>query len=507
MNLAKKLAANLGAHFRRKRQVVVDLRESELRFRQVTEHIREVFFLVDPEMTRMFYVSPAYQDLWGRSCESLYANPRSFLDGIHADDRERASKAFAPHGTLVPFEVEYRVVHPNGTLRWIRARGFPIRNEKGETYRFTGFAADITERKIALNQITCQAQALEQSNRRLSLLGEMTGLLQTVVRVEEAADIIGGYLSQLHVGVGGALYLYKESRNYLDLLARWGELRLADRVVPDECWALRRGQSYRPAGMEHALHCRHTLQVDGPSYNLCLPMMVEGGALGLLHVVFADDSSATCDEDALFAQRMSEQLGLALANFRLRETLRLEAMHDPLTELYNRRFLEISLIREFARAAREHYSVAVMMLDLDHFKRFNDMHGHDVGDHALRQIGQVLIATCRAGDLACRFGGEEFAVVIPGATRETMVAWAERLRQSVREMRIVTDGRVLPPLTLSIGIAFFPESGVKTAEVIQAADQALYAAKHAGRDRYEFSEKQSGSAGGVVKENECGVEC
>jgi diguanylate cyclase (GGDEF)-like protein/PAS domain S-box-containing protein len=506
MTLAKKLASIMSALSWRQRRVEAELRESELRFRQVTENISEVFFLCDPEITHIFYISPGYAEIWGRSCGSLYADPKSFADAIHVDDRERAMQTIAPQGTVVPCDVEYRIVRPDGTVRWVRARTFPIRDERGDIYRFAGIAEDITERKSALDQITRQAQVLEQNNRRLSLLGEMTGLLQTVVKVEEAAAIVGGYAAQVQVGDGGAIYLFKESRNALDLLARWGELTLADSIAPDECWALRRGQPYRPPGAQPALRCKHVQQVDGPSTYLCLPMMAEGGALGLLHVGFADEFPATREDDALFAQRMSEQLGLALANFRLRETLRFEAMQDPLTRLYNRRFLEISLKREFARAARENNSVAVMMLDVDHFKRFNDTHGHDAGDVVLRQFGQILMENCRAADLACRFGGEEFTVVIPGATREATTEWAERLLGSVRDMKAVADWRVLPPITVSIGIAFFPEHGEETTKVIQAADQALYAAKEAGRDRYVFSTQKPGSAGGVGQEMRGGAE-
>ncbi len=495
MTIANRLAQIMTAISWRKPGGTAELRESELRFRQVTENIREVFFLVDPGLTRMFYISPGYQELWGRSCESLYANPKSFIDAIHVDDHERAIKAFAPHGTVIPFDVDYRIVRPDETVRWIRARGFPIRNESGDIHRFAGIAEDVTERKNAIDQITRQAQTLEQSNRRLSLLGEMTGLLQTVVRIEEAGAIIGGYMAQIRVGDSGAFYLFKESRNYLDLLARWGELKLANSVAPDECWALRRGQPYRPPSAQ--MRCKHVQGVEGPSVYLCLPMMTDRGPLGLLHLVLTDESEATREDEARFAQRISEQLGLALANFKLREALRLEAMQDALTGLYNRRFLEISLKREFARAAREKNSVAVIMVDVDHFKHFNDAHGHEAGDAALRQLGKVLIEHCRAADLACRFGGEEFAAIIPSATRVGMTVWAERLLGRVRDMRVTLNGLILPQLTVSIGIAFFPEHGEKTEDVFQAADQALYAAKDAGRDRFLFSAERPLPAGGA----------
>jgi len=493
MNLATILASVKSAISWRRSRIEAALRESELQFRQVTENILEVLFLVDPGWTRVFYISPGYMGVWGRTCESLYADPRSFIEAIHVDDRERAIQAVAPLGTVVTFDVEFRVVRPNGTVRWIRARAFPVRNESGEAFRFAGSAEDVTERRIAGDLIRRQAQALEQSNRRLSLLGEMTGLLQTVVRVDEATAIIGGYAAQAHVGASGAIYLFKESRNSLDLIARWGDVTLAESIVPDECWALRRGQAYRPPGAQATLRCKHVHQVDGPAAYLCLPMMVEGGALGLLHVVLAGESPVTDEDDALFAQRMSEQLGLALANLRLRETLRVEAMQDALTGLFNRRFLELSLDRELARAARDENDVAVIMLDVDHFKRFNDAHGHDAGDAALRQLGEVLAATCRATDLACRFGGEEFAVVVPGVAREGMEPWADRLLGRVRAMRVSADGLMLPKLTVSIGIAFFPEHGEEATAVLRAADQALYAAKGAGRDRCVFSAPGPGS--------------
>lgn len=485
--IKQKMSELWGAISGRESPMVAELRESELRFRQVAEHINEVFFLCDPEFTHMYYISPGYEEIWGRSCESLYANPRSFMDSIHVDDRERAIHAIAPQGQAASNTLEYRIVRPDGGIRWIGNRAFPVRNESGEIYRVTGIAEDITERKQALDRLVRQTQALERSNRRLFLLGEMTGLLQTVVRIEEVAAIVQGYLAQIHVGTSGALYLYKESRNFLELLARWGNLRLADRVVPDECWALRRGLRYEPPDLQPGLRCKHAPQVQGAGDYVCLPMMVEGGALGLLHVVFSDVSSETRDEDALFAQRMSEQLGLALANFRLREALRVEAMQDVLTGLCNRRFLEVALKREFDRAARDRSSVGVMMLDVDHFKRYNDLHGHDVGDVALRQLGKALMENCRAADLACRFGGEEFTVVCPATNDAAMRVTAERLLDSVRDMRPVANGKLLPKLTVSIGIASYPEHGETTAEVLRAADQALYAAKQAGRDRYMFS--------------------
>jgi diguanylate cyclase (GGDEF)-like protein len=328
-----------------------------------------------------------------------------------------------------------------------------------------------------------QARTLEASNSRIALLSEMTGLLQAAVNLDEAASIIARHLSRMQLGKGGALYLYNEPRNHLGAIARWGGAAPIDGFVPEDCWALRRGQTYGSIEGNGALVCAHACHDGEERLYLCLPMVTQGGMLGLIYVVFESEDSAALEEESHFARRLSEQLGLALANLKLRETLREQSLRDPLTKLFNRRFLEESLSREFARAAREKGQIAVLMIDADHFKGFNDAHGHEGGDAALRQLGRVLKENCRASDLACRFGGEEFTVVLPGATREGADVWARRLLEEVRQMKISLHGATLPPLTVSIGVALYPQHGDGADTVLRAADRALYEAKRAGRDQ------------------------
>lgn len=327
-----------------------------------------------------------------------------------------------------------------------------------------------------------QARHLEASNQRIALLSEMTALLQAAVSMEEATQIAAQHLARMDLAGGGALYLYDDSRKFLQLIARWGDAVTIDSFAAPDCWAMRRGQPYE-VKQGGALTCAHTTQAENHSATLCLPLVTQEGISGLLYTVFAPGDDATGEDDAHFARRLSEQLGLALANLRLRLTLREQSMRDPLTGLYNRRFLDESLARECARALREKQPLAVLMIDADHFKRFNDTHGHHAGDEALRQIATVLAGNCRAGDLACRFGGEEFTAVLPRTAREGAQVWAERLLQKMRKNGIQTPGGMLPPVTVSIGIAVYPEHGADAGAVMQVADLALYEAKHAGRDR------------------------
>ena len=157
-----------------------DLVESERRFRQLAEAIQEVFFLVDPYLTQMFYVSPAYEDIYGRSCESLYANPQSLFEGVHADDLARVTESTMPEGRIIPFDVEFRLVRPDGEERTVRARGFPIFDTTGEIYRFAGVAEDVTERRTLEAQIR-QANKMDAIGQLASGVAHDFNNLLTVI--------------------------------------------------------------------------------------------------------------------------------------------------------------------------------------------------------------------------------------------------------------------------------------------------------------------------------------
>ena len=329
-------------------------------------------------------------------------------------------------------------------------------------------------------------RALDMRHRRSQLLTEMTGLLQSVRDLNEAGQVLPRFLEPLFAPNTGALYVITSSLNYLDQLACWGKIPLAPTFEISDCWGLRRGQPYLVEQSDSALVCPHVAATRaGQAATLCVPMMAEGAALGLLHLACEQPlpDAATAQAWREHAQRVAEQLGLALANLKLRKQLRDQSIRDILTGLHNRRYLEESLPRELARAEREKYPVAVFMLDVDHFKMFNDSYGHEAGDAVLHALGRVLNESVRAGDLACRFGGEELTVALPRVSPDQAREWAARVMQRVRSMEVSVGGQSLPAITVSIGLAFSPEHGTDPETVIQAADLALYEAKRAGRDR------------------------
>ena len=330
---------------------------------------------------------------------------------------------------------------------------------------------------------------LAARDRRNQSLTELTGLLQTVRDVEEAVQVMPRFLEAIFAPHAGAVYLAKSSLNYLELVQHWGKVSSPATMEMSDCWGLRRGQPYLVEDSRNALVCPHLgAHPDGHAY-LCLPMMAQGSTIGLLHLAFATPRSDTHATRAWreHARLVAEQLALALANLKLRDALREQSIRDVLTGLHNRRFLEESLARELARAEREKHSLAAFMLDVDHFKRFNDQHGHEAGDAVLRALGNALRESVRGGDIACRFGGEEFTVVLPRTDTAHAREWAERLMRRVRSMEVKSGAQALPGVTISMGLAMFPGDGANAETLLQAADLALYEAKRAGRDRLVVS--------------------
>lgn len=322
-----------------------------------------------------------------------------------------------------------------------------------------------------------RVEALRRKNLEIEEMSRLTELLQTAVRAEEAYQVVASFGERVFPDTCGTLLLTTPSRTLLEAVTSWGEPRSERMFSPEDCWALRRGRAH-PAVEPGALHCHHYHEDDQPGNELCIPLVAQGEALGVLCL-----EGAVIDEQ--LAITVSEQLSLALANLRLRETLRNQSIRDGLTGLFNRRYLEASLDRELHRSMRNEQPMGVLMIDIDHFKAFNDNFGHDAGDAVLQALGVLLKNSVRAEDIPCRFGGEEFAVLLPGASLEVARERAEKLRAAAQGLSVTSGGRPVGPVSLSIGVAAFPYHGQDGNEVIKVADEALYRAKRAGRNQVQ----------------------
>jgi diguanylate cyclase (GGDEF)-like protein len=312
-------------------------------------------------------------------------------------------------------------------------------------------------------------------------LNEASLTLQACHTLDEAWAAAARLFGQLFRGESGALYWLDTSHRLAERVAQWGQSPpAAAAFAPEACAALKQGRTQLMSGATSRV-CRH-LDNPPPPASLCLPMLAHGETLGVIHLRGATPDAFTETKSQL-ARAAADGVTLALANLRLREVLRQQSIRDPLTGVFNRRYMEESLEREISRAARAGHSLGILMLDLDHFKRLNDTFGHDVGDEVLRRVGQFLQHHVRASDIVCRYGGEEFTLILPEATLEVTRQRAEQLRERIKTLAIQHQGQALSPLTLSAGVAMFPQHGASGAAVVQAADAALYRAKNEGRDR------------------------
>ena len=350
--------------------------------------------------------------------------------------------------------------------------------------------SDITEYRQARESLQAQnteltrwTGELEQRNRESVLLNHMGDLLQTCLTFDEAYSVVAHSAQKLFPSTAGGLYIISASRNLVDAVATWGDFPTGERIfTPDECWALRRGRVHSVEAMDSALVCSH-IDSPLPSSYLCVPMMAQGETLGSLHVRIDDESTGSASSKEQLAITVAEHIALALANLRLQQTLRDQAIHDLLTGLFNRRYMEEMLERELLRAARRGSTVGIIMMDIDHFKQFNDVFGHDAGDTLLSGLGGYLRGHVRGEDIACRYGGEEIALILPESTLEATRMRAEELRLGIASLRVENRRQALGPVTVSMGVAVYPDHGANRDSLLRASDRALYEAKAEGRDR------------------------
>jgi diguanylate cyclase (GGDEF)-like protein len=332
------------------------------------------------------------------------------------------------------------------------------------------------------------------------LIHEMGDLLQACVSSTETCQIIRQFMENLFPGESGALCMLNSSHNLLETSAVWGEFQPPEGVfAPDDCWALRRGRVHSSDECPTALRCKHLGEIYQAG-SLCVPLMALGESLGLLHLrngTAAPPGIGQRDPQArqLRAERTAERIALALVNLKLRESLRWQSIRDPLTGLFNRRYMEESLDREIRRAIRNRQSLGTIMVDLDHFKDFNDTYGHEAGDTVLAAVGALLQSRTRVEDIACRYGGEEFALIMPDAHLEFLLKRAEELREEVKHLQVHYRGKPLEKISLSLGLSSYPEHGNSAAELLRIADAALYRAKADGRDRVIVAELVESNVG------------
>ena len=330
----------------------------------------------------------------------------------------------------------------------------------------------VSERKLLEERV-------EERTAEIDMLQRLASMLAACNSIDEVQKIVADIVPKIIGEVPCAISLSNEKGGLIEQKIEWGGKWPGLTVFSaNECWALRKGRYHISKDEHSSLSCQHMGKVDDKT--LCVPLLAHGHAIGLLHVLLGDDNEQL-HFNIVFT--IAEHLGLALANLNMQAKLREQAIKDPLTRMYNRRFMDETLEKELNRSERHDKPFTMLLLDIDHFKPFNDNFGHDAGDFVLRRLGELLTDCVRKEDVACRVGGEEFAILLPETNVEDSKFCANKINQAVRQEELFFNGQSLGKLTVSIGIASFKIHGKDPISLYKAADVALYDAKRSGRDQ------------------------
>ena len=462
------------------------LQDSELRYRRLFETAQDGILILDADTGQITDVNPYLADMLGYT---------------HTEMLGKALWDIGPFKDVARSQASFRQLQDR---KYIRYSNLPLETKTDQTrhvefvsnlYTVAGQRViqcnvrDITDRTHLSDglrrdneELLTVVAALQRRDHEMQLLNRMIDLLQRCTTQEEAHDVLARMAPELFAGQSGYLANLRASDQSLETVAHWGDDAPPEAFFAmEDCLAMQRGLPQEVVDPGTSPLCRH-FGHEPSRASLCVPLTICGETLGLFCLVGDTESEERRTGRNRLAVTVGEAVKLCLSNLRLQAKLREQAIRDPLTGLANRRYLEESLPRELHRASRESSALSIAMLDLDHFKRFNDAFGHDPGDSLLREVGRVLNEKLRKSDIACRYGGEEFVLVLPKSSLADIFERIEEIRLTVRDLQIRHGDRLLGAVTVSAGVAQARE-GMTARELLREADEALYGAKHAGRDR------------------------
>lgn len=322
-----------------------------------------------------------------------------------------------------------------------------------------------------------------QTNIKTNLLEQLIDSLQACFSTEEAYKTITPLMQQLFPNETGAIYVANPAKTQLKAIATWGPTPLTSEPVftAHECVALRRDKIHLVEDTHHSLRCQHIRGSELPVETCCIPMTVHGDTLGVLYV--SSLHRGRISEAEQLATSVAKYIGLALANLRLRDTLKNQSFRDPLTKLYNRRYLEECLEREIRRSESEPKPLGIILFNIERFPDFVNTYGQPASDLLLRELGTFLLKQIRVCDIACRYRGNDFLIMLPETSLQDTQKQAELLKQSLKQLNIIYKDYTLDSLTISCGVASYPEHGMTRKSLLQAATKALHHATQASKSR------------------------
>lgn len=458
------------------------LTASEARYRRVVETALEGVWQIDAQ-GRTTLANEAMAQMLGTTVPEMVG--RSLFDFMDGAGRQTAEQLLRRRLGGSSERHDFRFVRADGSELWAELSTCPITGPDGQVAGALAMVTDATERRrrdeelrAGNAQLRAMVGHLERHNHDMAQIAELNELLQSARSEPEAFDVIRSAGERLFPEGSGGLSITAHDGEMMRV-GQWGSPAwVPPHFARSDCWAIRRGGPHVQSP-ERGVRCIH--HPGDPIGNLvCTPLYVEGELLGVLHT--ADGGCGSLRDEAL-RQRVEifgEVIKLGLSNLRLRESLREQALRDALTGLPNRRLFDETLRRELARSNRSGHALTLASIDVDKFKQFNDSHGHDVGDQVLRWVATTLTHSIRSGDLACRYGGDEFLCLMVDMSADEARARFEHLLEHARSDLDPALGARVGRVGLTVGLACAPACAADAAGLLRAADAALYAAKARG---------------------------
>ncbi len=470
-------------------------RTAEEKYRILMDAIPDPVIVFDQQGC-VVYLNPAFSEKFGWELDEIFGKTLDFIPDENRDESLKALERMRRGDMAITLKT--RRMTRDGKKLEIRGSISQIKDRSGQPEGSIVLLRDVTdikdkekELRETNERLSLSVKEQERRTRELGTLNTMNELLQACYTEQDTYPVIASICKKLFPQASGFLGMRDEINDCFQITLSWGDDCIAvNSFATDACWALRRGRLHSVENVSSDLLCSHPVRKGCKCY-LCLPMTTASGIIGVLHVCF-DDPPPDLSEESLnqywssrkmLMRTMVEHYSLSLGNLKLRQTLRNQSIRDPLTGLFNRRYLDESLKRETSRARRHHISTGIIMIDVDHFKILNDKYGHETGDVVLKELASFLMRDTREEDILCRYGGEEFVLIMPDASLQNTRKRAEQICESIRKhLRIRHDNKV-HNITISLGVSTFPEHGNTMEMALNAADTALYQAKEQGRDQ------------------------
>ncbi|MBN3896223.1 MAG: diguanylate cyclase [Nostoc sp.] len=468
--------------------------EEDIRELQRSQQMQRLFLDQSPfaayikdEQSRMLYYN---QELQSR----FSVNPQEWLgktDSEFLPDSEEGRRIMENDQvvlkTLRPLKLieEAKIPGNDQPSYWLSFK-FPFSDYATGACRVGGISIDITESIEAQRSLTNLNRQLEEKTLKLEAkkqeliyLSDMADMLYSCESEDEVYQVVALTCPKLFSNMSGSIYIIANSKNYVEIKSLWGGERSSKEIFSQsECWALRRGKLNLLSPRNSGLMCSHLIQpVNGT--HLCVPLFGQGEVVGILHIYAPEEISP---EDQQITEIIARTLAFALNNISIKQRLAYDNLRDGMTQLFNQNYLQTITEQRLAEAERLGQPLSVIFLDIDNFKSYNSRYGHLTANIVLQGLAKLLLKSIRSFDIACRWGGEEFVIVMPNMTLETLRKRVEQLRVDIEQMQLKDGDQILESITASFGIAV-SEPGITVKDFLNRADQAMLEAKRTGKNR------------------------